>query len=184
MAHTKKLSMNFYLMAIVFMSLVAFTSCSGDDPIESEKPVYPTNPDTPSEDDDKSDQGDTQPQYLKTLLNHKVWSWYKSTYDNGFFTFYDTNKIQFVNSGKSMIGSYGVPNLDARGTFTISGSTLTATYSDVSVDVSLTNSQMSTNFPGWSVGSTKTVKYTIKSLDDSGLILTDGSKTWILGPLF
>lgn len=131
-----------------------------------------------------NNQGGNQSQHLKTLLNHKTWSWYKSSYDNGFFTFYDTNKIQFVNSGKSKMGSYGVPTLDARGTFTISGSTLTATYSSVSVDPSLTSSEMSTHFPGWSVGSTKTVRYTIKSLNDNGLTLTDSSKTWNLEPLF
>lgn len=131
-----------------------------------------------------NNQGGNQSQYLKTLLNHKTWSWYMSSYDNGFFTFYDTNKIQFVNSGKSKMGSYGVPTLDARGTFTISGSTLTATYNSVSVDPSLTSSEMATHFPGWSVGSTKTVKYTIKSLNDNGLTLTDGSKVWNLEPLY
>ncbi len=131
-----------------------------------------------------TDTGDTQSKYLKTLLNHKTWSWYKSSYDNGFFTFYDTNQIQFVNSGKSNVGSYGVPVLDARGRFTISGSTLTASYSSVSVDPSLTSSEMSKHFPGWSVGSAKTVRYTIKSLNDEALTITDGSKTWNLEPLF
>ncbi|MCM1483059.1 MAG: hypothetical protein NC043_01910 [Muribaculaceae bacterium] len=128
-------------------------------------------------------EGSSQSQSQTILIKHKTWSWYKNSYDNGFFTFYDTNKIQFVNSGKSKMGSYGVPTLDARGTFTISGNTLSATYNSVSADPSLTSSEMSKHFPGWSIGKTKAVKYTIKSLDNNGLTLTDGSTTWSLEPI-
>lgn len=131
-----------------------------------------------------NNQGESQSNNLKILLNHRTWSWNRGTFDNGFFTFYDSNKIQFLTVGKSTVGSVGVPTLSAQGTFTVIGNTLTATYTDVSVDPSLTSVQMSSHFPGWSVGSTKTVRYTIKSIDDSGLTLTDGSQTWYLDPLF
>lgn len=168
---------------IIGLSLM---SCGGNEPNESDEPEIPEYHLSPTigSGNSNNNQGGTQSQHLKILLNHTTWSWNKSSYDNGFFSFYETNKIQFVSAGKSKKGSYGVPNLDARGTFSISGNTITATYGSVSVSTYLTSSEMSSHFPGWSVGSSRTVKYTIKSLTDDFLVITDGTTTWNLEPLF
>lgn len=173
-----------HVLAVIVMCLgILFPSCGHDDepnnPYEQETS---TNSDTDntdntgsSENNGNSSGGSNQSSYQSILLKYVSWHW-----SGGHFTFYETNKIEFVTTGKDKIGSYGVPYLRARGTFTISGSTLTATYSSVDVYPSLTDSQMSRNFPGWSVGTSRTIVYTIKSISDSELILTDGSKTWTL----
>ena len=177
------------LLVLFIMSGFTLTACGGDEPDMPDKPgntEYPNNP-TDNNNSGENDQGgdntgNNQSQYLQILLKHWNWSWDKGLYDSGFFTFYNQNKIQFLTVGKSQIGSYGIPNLNARGTFSISGSTLTATFNDISVDPSLSSQEMSKHFPGWVAGSSKTVKYTIKSLTDENLTLTDGSKTWYLTP--
>ncbi|MCM1452289.1 MAG: hypothetical protein NC102_08515 [Clostridium sp.] len=119
---------------------------------------------------------------LSVLLEHRAWSWYKGGYDTGFFTFYDKNKTAFGKSGTSAVGSYGVPTLNAKGSFSLSGRMIIANYNDISIDPDVEAAFK--QFPGWTNGGSKTVYYTIKSISDSGLTLSDGTTTWYLEPFF
>ena len=173
------------LLIMALAPLFSLTSCGGDDPDEPEIPISPDEPEIPVNPEDPGNTGNTdKSNYLTTLLNHVTWSWWDGIHDNGFFTFYETNKIYYLEAGKSSIGSFGEPNLNALGTFSINGNTLTATYDDVSVSGYLTSSEISKHFPGWRVGQSRTVRYTIKSLTDDELTLTDGTNTWNLEPFF
>ncbi len=127
-------------------------------------------------DNNKSDEQD----YRLILLKHKTWSWYKSQYDNGFFTFSGNRDVQFLQSGNKKVGSYGIPTLDARGTFEINGNSLDCIYLDVSVDPTNAANQ----FPDWNIGHTRRIVYTIEKLTDNQLILKNGSAKLILKPEF
>lgn len=116
--------------------------------------------------------------YKSILLKHKTWSWYNSQYDNGFFTFSGTRDVQFLQSGNKKVGSYGIPILDARGTFEISGNTLDCIYLDVMIDPTSASDQ----FPGWNIGHTRRIVYTIEKLTDDELILKEGTTKLILKP--
>lgn len=118
--------------------------------------------------------------YKSMLIKHKTWTWDNGQYDNGFFTFYGTNNVQFLQSGSSKVGSYGIPNLDARGTFSINGNKLECTYVNISIDPSNASNQ----FPNWKIGSTRKITYSIDKLTDTELILKDGNIKYTLKPLY
>lgn len=133
---------------------------------------------------DKDDpKPDPEPDYKSILLNGRNWTCYNGGYNSVIFTFYNNNNIQFVNSGKYRVGSYGVPTLDARGTFYVSGSSLTATYTSIMTDPS--GIKVNDHFPGWSsyIGSSRTITYRIISVDNNTLKLSDGQNTWTLNKL-
>lgn len=118
--------------------------------------------------------------YKSILLSHKTWSWDKGQYNNGFFSFYGTNNVQFLQSGSSKIGSYGIPNLDARGTFNINGNKLECKYDAIFIDPSEATNQ----FPNWKTGGYRQIIYTIEKLNDNELVLKEGSNKYTLKPLY
>lgn len=163
------------LFITALMSGLLLASCGGGGAGDEEN----YGPDFPAGGDDDTEETGRPTSSLQVLLNHRIWTWYASTYDSGFFVFGDHDKIGYVRSGKP-IGSYGYAGLSAEGTFTLSGNIITANYTEVFTDPG--DIDISKYFPGCNLDRPKTVRYTIVDISDNELILTDGSERWYLTP--
>lgn len=122
--------------------------------------------------------GNESKDYKSILLKGVNWS----TKDGKkFFTFYDNTSIAYVEQSSKTLGSWGFINLDARGSFYVSGKIINANYNDVSWQSS---SNATDYFPGWIAGQARSISYTIDYISEDYLILKGDSKTFYLHPLF
>lgn len=101
--------------------------------------------------------------------------------DNGkyYFRFGDDGSVRYMENSGRKYGSYGVINLIADGTYSVSGSTVTCRFNDV--DWEYGSSGTSGWFPGWTYGQSCTKKYVIEVTPSSSIKVTfpDGNVVYM-----
>ncbi len=114
-------------------------------------------------------------------LKQYLQSYFGWSDDNGkyYFRFGDDGSVRYMENSGRKYGSYGVINLIADGTYSVSGSTVTCRFNDV--DWEYGSSGTSSWFPGWTYGQSCTKKYVIEVTPSSSIKVTfpDGKEVYM-----
>lgn len=101
------------------------------------------------------------------LASTSGWSDSKSKY---FFSFSTDGMVSFIEDSGRRYGSYGRISLIARGTYSVSGSTVTCYFSDVHWEYGSTGT--SNWFPGWVCNQSCTKRYIVEVTQSSSIKVT------------
>lgn len=108
------------------------------------------------------------------ILESPTFGW-KTSNGTYIISFSNSGSVFHIETSSKKLGSYGYINLDAQGTYSLSGKTITCTFTDVWWQSG--NSSAKDFFPGWSYGNTNIRIYTIESINVEIMVLTcDGKR--------
>lgn len=113
----------------------------------------------------------------KSILETATMGW--ATKNSGVtIHFYNSNQIHYLETSSKSLGSFGYIALDARGTYSLSGTTINCYFTDVSWQSGASTAK--DYFPGWTYGQACKKQFTIVSANIDVLTLKRDGKTYIL----
>lgn len=109
----------------------------------------------------------------KEILENSKFGWVTNESITRLIKFYDSNNVYYLEESTK---SSGV-NLSAKGSYSLSGKTITCTYTDIYWDFG--DSIYKNYFPGWTFGKTNTKIYTMESINVEKMVLKCDGETYI-----
>lgn len=113
----------------------------------------------------------------RSILENALFGWSDKN-NNLTISFYDSNKIMYIEKSSKPLGSWGYVYLEAKGTYSLSEKTIECTFTDVTWQGG--NSSAKDYFPGWTYMETCRKDFTILNLNVDRMTLSQDGKTYTL----